>query len=231
MQQIRDYLNQLNSDEALRKFYEEQRQSEQTRIRNQIEAETRERDQIKAMMDARVEAEISGGTTPSGSLITPAVPETSTDLSWLDAFLASLDNQPSYDQGASSSSPVVNTDGTLPSGTSETTAPAIPSSTEEEATDTDVTQYDPAFYLDFVCTCVNCHVQALPVELDANNVLLVDASVIEPGTYLNVEGYGMVVARASDGYTSGQTAVLYSNSHSAVNRFSSGTYNVYKVVG
>lgn len=236
-QHIREVLARIQTDEAARKEYEDSIEAEQTRLRKQLEAEQREREKVKALMDARVEAELAGGVvsdfdTPGYSTpSTTPTPSTTDDLSWLDAFLASLETQPSYDQDANSSSPVVNTGGDMHPNTPESATSTDPPSTDEGEPDTTVSQYDPAFYVDFVCTCVNCHVQALPVELNADDVLLVDATVIEPGTYLSLEGYGMVVARESGGYTSGQTAVLYSNSHNAVNRFPSGMYNVYKVVG
>lgn len=234
IQQVQQYLQQLQHDETLRKEYEAAKESEQERIRRQMQSEDREREKVQAIMDARVQAEIAGGVVspvfPDVS-DTPSYNESVDDLSWLDSILASLDSQPSYDQDANSSSPVVNTDDNVSSETPETATPTPPPSIDEESSGTSVPQFDPAFTVDFVCTCVNCYVQALPVELNANDVLLVDATVIEPGTCLSLEGYGMVVARASGGYTSGQTAVCYSNIHNAVSRFSSGTYNVYQVVG
>lgn len=233
---ISEVMQQIQADENLRKEYVAQQESAQERLRKQMESDEREWSKVKAIMDARVEAELASGQVSnlSGSLSDLPVysdSSASDDLSWLDAFLASLENKPSYDQDANPSGPVVNTDDAESSGTPESATSTAPPSTDTEIPDAEVSQFDPAFYVDFVCTCVNCHVQALPVELNADDILLVDADVIEPGTYLSVEGYGMVVARASGGYTSGQTAVLYSSSHNAVNRFSSGMYNVYKVVG
>lgn len=208
---IRDRIEQ--EDEAWR-AHDADVTSQREQLSTTVQSFVKEQTELKALLDARAFAAIMGG----------ALTSTSTSQS-----------SEGYNQGDAYYDPVVNIDdassrGEGPSNTTETTTAAVPNDLSSEPSEPPVVQYDPAFHIDFVCTCVNCYVSSLPVEFEADNVLLVDSSVLAPGTNLNVEGYGMVIARASGGRTLGQTAVLYSKNHNAVIRFSSGVYNVYQTV-
>lgn len=224
---IDEFREQLKVDEELRRKHEAELLSAQLRFLKREQERAKEQARVKAEMDARVEAEIASGIQPT---------KPGDELSWLEELIKQLEQSNGYDQDVSTTSPVVDTEKpgqttpsfSAPPETATPTEPIDPSNKESEPA---VSQFAPEFHIDFVCTCVNCYVSTLPVELNADNVLLVDAAVIAPGTLVSVEGYGMVTVRASGGSTSGQTAVCYSNSHNAVTRFSSGTYNVYQVVG
>lgn len=226
MQEIQDIQDSIKEDDIARREYELSLLSEQERLIAQAKAVQEERARLQALMDARVQAEIESGR---GS------PPASKSPDWWDDFLSQIDGSTSYDQDEQVSSPVVNShtpentsggDSTKPSAwptnpITETTASPEPTASNDKV----------ALTVTFVCTCVNCHVQSMPVEVGADNVLLVDSSIFTPGNLLNIEGYGVVTSRASGGTTSGQTAICYSGSHNAVSRFPSGVYSVSKVVG
>lgn len=226
-EELQELWAKIAADDKARQEYELSLLSEREQLFKRAQALEEAQAQLKALMDARVQVEIESGKVTK--------PTTNKDDTWLDQILSSIENQGGYDQGASSSGPVVNIGGEgevpEPSNAPDPAAPTEPNPPNSGEPETTTPEYNPVFHVDFVCTCVNCYTQSLPVELNADNVLLVDASIIVPGTLVNLEGFGVVTACESGGITSGQTAVCYSKSHNAVIRFSSGTYNVYPVVG
>ncbi len=209
---IRDMQAQLQADDELRREHEAASLEEQKRFLKREQERAKERARVKAELNARMEAAIASenGVISSGN------------DAWLEDFISQLEQLDGYNPDEVSVSPGVDIGGSeFPvSGPSQPPVTATPTESNDprvEESESSVPQYDPEFHIDFVCTCVNCHVSSLPVELGADNILLVDASVIAPGTHVNVEGYGMVTTRASGGITSGQTAICYSKSHNAVN--------------
>lgn len=226
LQQIQDIQDSIKEDDIARREYELSLLSEQERLAKQAREIQEERARLQALMDARVQAEIESGRGGTPSSKSP---------DWWDDFLSQINTPNSYDQDEQVSSPVVNSHaptGNVGGGSADpSTEPPTPEDVPSVSPEPTASNNSVSLTVTFVCTCVNCHVQSMPVEVGTDNVLLVDDAIFSPGNLLNIEGYGVVVSRASGGATSGQTAICYSGSHNAVSRFPSGVYTVSKVVG